>query len=106
MVNDCPTCGLHFERIEGHWLGAVATNTVASALAVMATIITALMLTLPDSSGPQLILIAAPVAIIVPPMFFPISKTIWNAVDLRMRPLEPGEATIESTHDAPADQQP
>ena len=47
MVVDCPNCGLHFERIEGHWLGAVATNTIMSAIVVMATIVIALIVTLP-----------------------------------------------------------
>ncbi|MFT5531164.1 MAG: hypothetical protein ACI91O_001181 [Candidatus Poriferisodalaceae bacterium] len=101
MVADCPNCGLHFERIEGHWLGAVATNTVMSAIVVMATIVIALIVTLPDASGFTLLLIAAPVAIIAPPLFFPLSKTIWTAVDVRLRPLEPGEASVEDDVQCP-----
>jgi hypothetical protein len=27
----------------------------------------------------------------VPVFYYPISKTLWTAIDLLMRPLEPGE---------------
>ncbi len=30
MAEDCPRCGLHFERIEGHWIGAIGINTIVS----------------------------------------------------------------------------
>ena len=26
MVDDCPRCGLHFEREQGYWAGALAIN--------------------------------------------------------------------------------
>jgi hypothetical protein len=29
------------------------------------------------------------VAVVVPLVFFPWSKTLWSAIDLAMRPLEP-----------------
>jgi hypothetical protein len=31
------------------------------------------------------------VAIVVPIAFYPFSKTLWSAVDLAMRPLEPDD---------------
>ena len=30
MVERCPKCNLRFERIEGHWVGAVGVNTIFS----------------------------------------------------------------------------
>ena len=30
MVERCPKCNLRFERIEGHWVGAVGMNTIFS----------------------------------------------------------------------------
>ena len=30
-------------------------------------------------------------ALIVPLAFFPVSKTLWSAIDLAMRPLEPDD---------------
>lgn len=35
------------------------------------------------------------VALLFPIFFYPFSKTIWTAVDIRLRPLEPGEAAPE-----------
>jgi uncharacterized protein (DUF983 family) len=96
MSKSCPNCQLVFERIEGHWLGAVAINTVMSGSAMMAVIVVGLILTLPDASGPQLLMWAAPVAVLAPILLFPISRTLWTAVDIRLRPLEPGEANPPS----------
>jgi hypothetical protein len=28
-------------------------------------------------------------AVVVPLVFYPVSKTLWSAIDLAMRPLEP-----------------
>ena len=30
MVPDCPRCGLHFEREQGYWTGALAFNMIAT----------------------------------------------------------------------------
>ena len=51
--------------------------------------------TYPDVPGIPLFLCAVSVALLVPLVFFPFSKTIWLAVDLMMRPLEPGEVKPE-----------
>jgi hypothetical protein len=31
------------------------------------------------------------VAVVVPLAFYPVSKTLWSAIDLAMRPLEPDD---------------
>src|SRR5205823_7139395 len=37
MVDDCPRCGLHFEREQGYWAGALAINIgIAGATFVLA----------------------------------------------------------------------
>ena len=43
MVEDCPTCGLHFERVEGHWIGAIGINTIVSFGALLITIVALLV---------------------------------------------------------------
>jgi len=30
-------------------------------------------------------------AVVVPLAFYPVSKTLWSAIDLAMRPLEPDD---------------
>jgi predicted metal-binding membrane protein len=39
-----------------------------------------------------LLVAAVLVAVVFPIVFLPWSRTLWTAIDLRMRPLEPGEA--------------
>lgn len=91
MVEDCPRCGLHFERIEGHWIGAIGMNTVVSFGAILLTLIIGLVATLPDLPVMPLILVNTSVAVIVPLAFHPVSRTFWTGIDIALRPLEPFE---------------
>lgn len=95
MLERCPRCGLRFERIEGHWSGDLGINTIVSFGALFVTLIVGFALTYPDVPGLALFLSAVGVAAIVPLLFFPFSKTIWLAIDLVMRPLEPDEVLPE-----------
>ena len=91
MKDDCPRCGLHFERIEGHWIGALGINTVVSFGAILVSLIVGLGTTLPDPPVGPLVLVNAAVAVIVPVAFYPASRTLWTGIDIAMRPLEPTE---------------
>jgi uncharacterized protein (DUF983 family) len=91
----CPRCGLRFERIEGHWSGDLGINTIVSFAALFLTLIVGFALTYPDIPGALLFACAVAVALFVPIVFFPFSKTLWLAIDLMMRPLEPGEVAPE-----------
>jgi uncharacterized protein (DUF983 family) len=91
MVERCPRCGLRFQRIEGHWTGDLGINTIVSFGALFVTLIVGIVLTYPDIPGAVLFGAAVGVAVVVPLAFYPFSKTIWVALDLMMRPLEPGE---------------
>lgn len=95
MRERCPRCGLRFERIEGHWSGDLGINTIVSFGALFLTLIIGFAVTYPDIPGVLLFVVAVLVALVVPIFFFPFSKTIWLAVDLMMRPLEPGEVEPE-----------
>ena len=87
MAQDCPKCGLHFERMEGHSLGAVAINTVTSAGLVLIGVALSLVVLGTDVSTATLLLIAAPIGLVFPILFDPISRTLWNAIELLMRPV-------------------
>lgn len=91
MADDCPRCGLHFERIEGHWIGALGINTVVSFGAILITMMVGLIATIPDIPVVPLVLVNVAVAVIVPVAFYPVSRTLWTAIDIAMRPLEPFE---------------
>jgi uncharacterized protein (DUF983 family) len=89
MVDRCPRCSFPLERIEGHWLGALGMNTIVSLTAVLVVLIGGFALTYPDGSTVLALAAIVGTAIVVPLAFFPFSKTLWSAIDLAMRPLEP-----------------
>ena len=93
MVPVCPRCGLRFERIEGHWTGALGMNTIVSFGTLAIVVVVGLILTSPEFDVVPVLVAAGLVAVLMPLFFFPFSKTTWTAVDLWMRPLAPGEAT-------------
>jgi uncharacterized protein (DUF983 family) len=89
IVDRCPRCGFRLERIEGHWLGALGMNTMVSFTAVLVAVVVAFLLTWPNGSTAAGVVGIVLVAVIVPLAFYPYSKTLWSAIDLAMRPLEP-----------------
>ncbi len=89
IVDRCPRCGFRFERIEGHWLGALGMNSIVSFTAVLIGVVVAFLLTWPDGSTAAGVVGVVVVAVAVPLVFYPVSKTLWSAIDLAMRPLEP-----------------
>jgi uncharacterized protein (DUF983 family) len=91
MVDDCPRCHLHFERIEGHWLGAVGINTIVSFAVLFVTLGVSLYLGHPEFPIVPLIAVNLAVAVVVPLAFYGSSKTLWTAIDVAMRPLEAHE---------------
>ena len=92
LVEQCPRCDLRFERIDGHASGALGINTVVSIIVLFAVGIVGFVVTFPELPLVPLVSTAVGVALLFPIFFYPFSKTIWTAVDVRMRPLEPGEA--------------
>ena len=100
MKPRCPRCGMCFEREEGFFLGAFVVNFGVMLISLAAFIAIAVAVTLPDPDPVQLALLAAVVAVVVPILFYPMSRTLWSAIDLLMKPLEPAE--IESAEDARA----
>ncbi len=91
MVADCPRCGFHFERIEGHWIGAIGINTIVSFGALLLTVVGSMIVTFPDFPVKTLVGLSVGVSIVVPLLFYPSSKTLWTAIDLGMRPAGPND---------------
>jgi hypothetical protein len=93
MMSHCPRCGYRFEREEGFFLGAYVINLAVSEMAVVTVVV---LLIVQEIHGrvaslvPWLVLGGA-VQLALPLAFYPFSKTIWAALDLIMRPLEPHE---------------
>ncbi len=86
MVERCPKCDLKFERIDGHLSGALGINTVVSIMVLVVVGIAGFVLTFPELPLVPLVSTAIGVSILFPIFFYPFSKTVWTAIDLRMRP--------------------
>jgi hypothetical protein len=97
MVEDCPRCGYHFEREEGFFLGAYVMNLGATQVAVVIYIALSVVLTLPEPPLAPLAVGGAVVALMVPVLAYPFSKTLWTAFDLIMHPVHLLTAPAEET---------
>ena len=96
MVDDCPRCGLHFEREPGYWAGALAINIGIAGAVFVAVFVTALVLTVPDVPVAPLLAVLVPLMILMPILAYPFSKTLWVAVDRALlQHLDPGERLDE-----------
>ena len=91
MVEDCPTCGHHFEREPGYWIGAMIVATAFTLAGFLATFVGALAITWPDVPWSTLSIAAIVVTGIVPVVTYSTARTVWVALDLGVRPLEAGE---------------
>jgi uncharacterized protein (DUF983 family) len=91
IVDRCPRCGFRFERVEGHWLGALGMNTMVSFAAVLVAVVVGFAVSYSDESPTTAIVGIVATAVVVPLAFYPVSKTLWSAIDLAMRPLEPDD---------------
>jgi uncharacterized protein (DUF983 family) len=81
MVEDCPRCGLHFERESGYFAGALAINIIAVGGLFAIVFVALLAVTIPDVPVVELLIVLIPIAGFGPIVFYPFSKTIWVAVD-------------------------
>ncbi|MGE3618998.1 MAG: hypothetical protein AB7L84_00930 [Acidimicrobiia bacterium] len=87
----CPRCNLSLDRVEGHWIGALGMNTIASGGALLVVLVGGFAATWPESPSIWLLVACVAVSVGVPLLFYGSSRTLWSAVDLAMRPLEPDD---------------
>lgn len=82
LVDDCPGCGLHFEREQGYFAGALAVNIILVGAVFFVAFMTAIITIGPaDISVLPMLAVLVPVTAIGPVVFYPVSKTLWMAVD-------------------------
>ena len=95
----CHRCGHAYRRGDDAFeLGAITANIILTFLAILTTILVAVAVTAPDVPVFGVTLAAASVALIGPVLVYPISFTLWQAVDLWMR--RPTEAELAGEGDA------
>jgi hypothetical protein len=97
MVPDCPECGLHFEREQGYWAGALAINIVATGGLFTLVFVALLIATIPKVPVAPLLFVLVPIALFGPIVYYPFSKTVWVAVDRAfLQRLDPNEVTDQN----------
>lgn len=95
----CRSCGHAYRRgDEAFELGAVTANIILTFLGILLTILVLVALTAPDVPTLAVVLVAGGVAVAGPALFYPVSFTLWQAVDLWMR--RPTEAELRGEGDA------
>lgn len=82
LVDDCPRCDWHFEREEGYWVSAIIVNTGVTMALFGIGFVAVLIATIPDVRWGPVLLVAAVTNVLFPIFFFPVSKTVWVAIDL------------------------
>ena len=98
MAERCPSCGYRFEREEGFFLGAYVMNLViAQGLVILLAVVPTIVLLNSDADANLVPVFLAGVlgAVLAPLVFYPLSKTLWVAIELILRPIdvtEPGDA--------------
>ena len=90
-LDRCPRCNFPLRREEGHWIGALGMNTVVTFGALGLTLLVNLVVMWDERRALPLFLSCFLVAALVPILFFGSSQTLWSAIDLAMRPLEPDD---------------
>ena len=91
MREQCGACGLTFERIAGHWTGAIGISIILSFPALAIVMVGGLIATAPDFKVWSIIIAGVCVGIFFPILIFPLTRTLWTALDIMMRPLRPDE---------------
>ena len=88
MAEDCPRCGLHFHRSPGMWMGSWFINLCVDQAAIVIVLVVAVAATYPNPNLWALGIAGGIIAVGLPFLFFPFSRTIWTALDLIAHPLD------------------
>ena len=91
MAADCPTCGHHYERDHGYWIGAMIIATGITLVAFLAVFVGGMAVTWPNVPWTGILIATLIVTALVPVVSYPTARTLWVALDLRVRPLEQHE---------------
>lgn len=101
MDDRCRTCGLAWQRnMEGFQLGAAAINIIITGGSLLAVMGVGTVLTYPEPPVWPLVALTSAVAVLVAVVGYPVSYTVWLAVDLAMNPLSDGEIADADAHRA------
>jgi uncharacterized protein (DUF983 family) len=88
----CPRCQLKLDRGESDFfLGSYTLNFLVAELVVVAFLVIAVLATWPAVPWDALLWVGAPLVVLSPILFYPVSRTVWLAIDLTLRPPRPAD---------------
>ena len=88
----CHTCGLLWQRkLEGFELGSMTMNVILTFGTMLVAMGIGVFLTYPDVNVVPILAAIVAITLVMPFVIFPITYSIWLAVDLFMRAPEPEE---------------
>jgi len=82
LKESCPRCGLDLVREEGYYVGAMTVNIVVAEILTVLLIAIVTIWTWPDLPVYELIAAGVGLNILFPIVFYPLTKTLWLAIDL------------------------
>lgn len=88
MNDDCPVCGLHFEREQGYFLGAMYFSYFLS-VAVLSVLFTVLLFVLESWSSERVSFLAGALFLPLVPLVFRYSRVVWIYFDRWAWPSAP-----------------
>jgi hypothetical protein len=91
MKEHCAQCGLQFEREEGYWVGAMIINTTITFGSFLGLFLFLVLLTWPEVPWGLVMGVTIAANAVIPVALYPVSKTVWLALEMSWHPLEPEE---------------
>lgn len=100
----CPRCGYRFERESGFFTGVYLVNYAVIAVVLVVELFG--FIVYEEANGGQASLVPAlalggATAVLLPLLTYPFAKSVWAAIDLAARPLEPTEEADALLHEEP-----
>jgi uncharacterized protein (DUF983 family) len=91
MCTHCPRCGVKFEREAGFFIGAFFVNFALTEVVMFLWLAGVTLATIPHPPLWWLVGGSVAVCVVLPPLLYPYSKTLWFAIHVAMQPLDPDE---------------
>ena len=91
MKHHCDICGLGFEREPGYWVGAVIINTTVTFATFIGLFLVLVLATWPEVPWGTVMGVTIVANAAIPVAFYPISMTVWLALEMSWHPLETAE---------------
>ncbi len=100
----CRTCGLRWRRGDvGFELGAAAMAAMIVLGPLILALAVALAITWPEVPVTGLMIGFLTAGLVLPVVLYPMSYSMWQAVDLMMRPVEPDDFALDHLDAADGD---